>query len=333
MPHTPRSASTRTRALAGLALAAGAILLTAPLQAQTKYPSGPLKLVVPFAAGGVADASSRLVMEKVGERLGQRVVIENVPGPGGIQAARNVLNAPADGQTLALLTNGTSISAALFKQLPFDPTTQFQAVSALGFFEFILFTGGTSPYKTLGDVLKAAKDKPGALNIGTIVAGSTQHLTSELFRSSAGVDIRHVPFKGTPDLLLSTMRNDVELMVEALAPIKSNLEDGKVRALAVSSPTRSRALPDVPTVAEAGVPGFDVVSWNAVFVKAGTPEDIVKTLNTAMREALADKELNAKLLALGVDGLATTPEEIARRLKDDIGKWNAVIEKAGIEKR
>jgi len=317
-------------AIAALGLAAA---YAVPAAAQAKYPSGPLKLVVPFAAGGVADTSSRLVMEKLGERLGQRIVIENVPGPGGIQAARNVLNAPADGMTLALLTNGTAISVALFKQLPFDPMTQFQPVSALGFFEFILFTGGTSPYKTLGDVLKASREQPGKLNIGTIVAGSTQHLTSELFRSTANVDIRHVPFKATPDLLLSTMRNDVELMVEALAPIKSNLDEGKVRALAVSSPTRSRALPDVPTVAEAGVPGFDVVSWNAIYVKAGTPADIVSTLNTAMREALADKELSAKLLALGVDGRATSPVELAQRMKDDIAKWSAVIEKAGIEKR
>lgn len=329
MTMTIRPFSIRATAVA--ALIAG--LAAAPALAQTKYPSSPMKLVIPFAAGGVADTSARLVMEKMGEKLGQRVVIENVPGPGGIQAARNVLNAPADGYTLALLTNGTAISAALFKQLPFDPLTQFQPVSALGFFEFILYTGGTSPYKTLGDVLKAARDQPGKLNIGTILAGSTQHLTSELFKSSANIDVRHVPFKGTPDLLLSTMRNDVELMVEALAPIKSNLDDGKVRALAVSSPTRSRALPDVPTVAEAGVPGFDVVSWNALYVKAGTPPEIVRTLNAAMREVLADKELGAKLLALGVDGRATTPEELAQRMKDDIAKWSAVIEKAGIEKR
>ncbi len=319
-------------ACAGFMTGASCVAI-APAFAQAKFPSTTLKLVVPFGPGGVADSSSRLVMEKVGEKLGQRVIIENVPGAGGIQAARNVLAAPADGHTLALMTNGTAISVALFKQLPFDPLTQFEPVSALGFFEFILFTGGDTPYKTLADVLKVSREQPGKLNIGTIVAGSTQHLTAELFRSSAGIDIRHVPFKATPDLLLSTMRKDVELMVEALAPIKSNLEDGKIRALAVSSPTRSKALPDVPTVAEAGVPGFDVVSWNAVYVKAGTPPDIIRALNTAMRESLADKELGAKLLALGIDGRATTPEEINTRMKDDIAKWSAVIDKAGIEKR
>ncbi len=330
MTHTILSMLTRNTG--PLALAAG-LVLTAPGLAQTKFPNAPMKLVVPFGPGGVADTSSRLVMEKMGEKLGQRIIIENVPGAGGIQAARNVLGAPADGHTLALMTNGTAISVALFKQLPFDPVGQFEPISALGFFEFILFTGGDSPYKTLGDVLKTSKSKPGALNIGTIVAGSTQHLTAELFRSSANIDIKHVPFKTTPDLLLSTMRNDVELMVEALAPIKSNLEDGKIRALAVSSPTRSKALPNVPTVAEAGVPGFDVVSWNAVYVKAGTPPEIVKILNNAMRESLADKELSAKLLALGIDGQATSPAEINQRMKDDIVKWTAVIEKAGIEKR
>lgn len=322
----------RAGSLVALTVAAG-LSLGVPAMAQAKFPSAVMKLVVPFGPGGVADTSSRIVAEKMGDKLGQRIIIENVPGAGGIQAARNVLAAPADGHTLALMTNGTAISVALFKQLPFDPLTQFEPVSALGFFEFILFTGGSSPYKTLGDVLKTSKEQPGKLNIGTIVAGSTQHLTAELFRSSANIDIKHVPFKTTPDLLLSTMRNDVQLMVEALAPIKSNLDDGKVRALAVSSPTRSRALPDVPTVAEAGVPGFDVVSWNAVFVKTGTPPEIIRTLNATMREVLADKEVNDKLLALGIDGRGTTPEEISKRMKDDIAKWNAVIEKAGIEKR
>ncbi|MBM3609312.1 MAG: tripartite tricarboxylate transporter substrate binding protein, partial [Alphaproteobacteria bacterium] len=169
--------------LAGLTLAA-AMTALAPATgalAQTSYANAPVKWVVPFAPGGVADATSRIVGEKLGEKLGQRVIIENIPGAGGINAARSVLNAPADGHTLALLTNGTSISVALFNKLPFDPVTQFEPVSAVGFFEFIFYTGANTPYKTLADVVKAARAKPGEITVGTIFAGSTQHLTMERF--------------------------------------------------------------------------------------------------------------------------------------------------------
>lgn len=317
---------------ATLGLAAASMLaITGAAQAQT-YPSGPIKWVVPFGAGGVADATSRIVGEKLGQKLGQRVIIENIPGAGGINAARAVLNAPADGQSLALLTNGTSISVALFKKLPFDPITQFEPVSAVGFFEFIFYTGAKSPYKTLGDLVAAAKARPGDLTAGTIFAGSTQHLTLELLKSLSGTTIRHVPFKGTPDLLLAGIRGDVDLMVEALAPIKSNLEDGKVRALAVTSATPSKALPNVPS-AGADVKGFDVVSWNAIFVKAGTPAPIVATLNKALNEILDMEDVKARLLALGIESRGTTPAEIKQRMVDDIAKWGDVITKAGIAKR
>ena len=322
-----------TASMSCIAVAAALFLSPGDVaQAQTKFPTSPLKLVVPFAAGGVADTSSRIMAERLGEHLGQRIVIENVPGAGGIQAARNVLSAPADGHTLALLTNGTAISVGLFKQLPFDPLTQFQPVSALGFFEFVFFTGADSKHKTLGELLKAAKARPGALNIGTIVPGSTQHLTAELFRSSADIDIKYLPFKTTPDLLISAMRNDVDVVVEALAPIKSNLEAGQMRALAVTSPSRSPALPDVPTAAEAGVPNFDVLSWNAIYVKQGTAPEIVDVLYKAMRVTLQEPDVKARLLALGINAQSTTPQEIEQRMKEDIARWSAVIQKAGIER-
>lgn len=317
------------------ALAALAAIVTAfatPAHAQQSYPNAPVKWVVPFAPGGVADATSRIVGEKLGEKLGQRVIIENIPGAGGINAARAVLNAPADGHTLALLTNGTSISVALFNKLPFDPVTQFDPVSAVGFFEFIFYTGANTPYKTLADVVKAARAKPGEITVGTIFAGSTQHLTMELFKSLSGTDVRHVPFKGTPDLLLSGIRGDVAMMVEALAPVKSNLEDGKVRALAVSSATPSLALPGVPPAGEA-VNGFDVVSWNAIFVKAGTPAPIVAQLNKALNEVLAMDDVKKRLLQLGIESRGSTPAEIKKRMVDDIAKWGDVIAKAGIAKR
>jgi tripartite-type tricarboxylate transporter receptor subunit TctC len=314
------------------AVAAGALLPSAAM-AQAKWPTQPVKVVLPFGAGGVADVTARIVGEKLGGKLGQRFVIENVPAAGGIQAAQNVLREPADGNTVALFSNGTAVSVGLFNKLAFDPVKQFAPVSSMGLFDFIFVTGAGKPYKTMGDLLKFARANPGKLNIGTIVIGSTQNLTGQLFKSMAGVDAAIVPFKTTPDLMLATMNGDIDLMIDAYAAVKTNVADGKLRALGSSGPTRSEAHPDIPTVAEGGVPGFDVVSWNAFFVKADTPKEIVATLNTAMREVLSDPDTRKRALELGIVTRASTPEELGKRLADDITRWSDVIVKAGIEKR
>ena len=335
-PRANRRQMLRSTAMLVGAFAGGFTLLganVAPASAQAKYPENPIKVVVPFGAGGVGDVTARIVGEKLGAVLGQRIVIENQPAAGGITAAQNVLRAPADGYTLALFSNGTAVSVGLFNKLPFDPVKQFQPVSSMGFFDFVFVTGADKPYKTLGDLLKAAKDKPGALNIGTVVVGSTQNLTGELFKTSAGIDARIVPFKTTPDLLLSAMRGDVDLMIDSYASLKTNIEDGKIRALATSGARRSPVLPNVPTVAESGVKDFDVVSWNAFFVHADTPKAIVDTLNAGLKTALEDPETKRKALELGIEARHSTPLEIGKRLSDDIAKWSAVIEKAGVEKR
>ncbi|MDB5569140.1 MAG: uncharacterized protein JWN93_323 [Hyphomicrobiales bacterium] len=317
-------------ALTGAAVALS--LLAAPALAQAKYPDAPVKVVVPFGAGGVADVTARIVGEKLGAKLGQRFIIENQPAAGGITAAQNVLRAPADGYTIALFSNGTAVSVGLFNKLPFDPVKQFAPVSSMGYFDFVFATGADTPYKTLADLVKAAKDKPGALNIGTVVVGSTQNLTGELFKFTAGIDARIVPFKTTPDLLLSAMRGDVDVMIDSYASLKTNIEDGKMRALASSGATRSPVTPNLPTVAET-VPGFDVVSWNAFFVHADTPKPIVETLNAALRDVLNDPDTKKRALELGIDARPSTPEELSKRLADDIAKWSDVIVKAGVEKR
>jgi tripartite-type tricarboxylate transporter receptor subunit TctC len=318
------------RSISVAAVALG--LLAAPAFAQGKYPDNPVKVVVPFGAGGVADVTARIVGEKLGARLGQRFIIENQPAAGGITAAQNVLRAPADGYTIALFSNGTAVSVGLFNKLPFDPVKQFAPVSSMGYFDFVFATSADKPYKTMADLVKAAKDKPGALNIGTVVVGSTQNLTGELFKFTAGVDARIVPFKTTPDLLLSAMRGDVDLMIDSYASLKTNIEDGKMRALGTSGATRSPVTPNLPTVGET-VPGFDVVSWNAFFVHADTPKPIVDTLNAALRDVLNDPDTRKRALELGIDARPSTPEEIGARLADDIKKWSDVIVKAGVEKR
>src|SRR3954447_4077747 len=196
------------------AIAAASALAVPSLARAQNYPSRPIRFILPFAAGGVADITSRLAAEKLGEKLGQRFVVENQPGPGGIAAARSVTTAAPDGHTLALLTNGTAISVALYKSLPFDPVKDFATVSALGTFDLVFATNADSSFKTLGDFIKAAREKPGTLNVGTINVGGTQNLGAELFKSTANLDFQIVHYRGTPEIIVALLRNDIQLMVD-----------------------------------------------------------------------------------------------------------------------
>jgi tripartite-type tricarboxylate transporter receptor subunit TctC len=302
-------------------------------RAEASYPNRAVRVVVPFAAGGVADTTARMIAEKLGEKLGQRFYVENQPGAGGIAAARTVISSPPDGYTLVLLTNGTAISVSLFEKLPFDPTKDFTPISSLGFFDFIFSTGASSDFKTLADFVAAARAKPGALNVGTINIGSTQNLSAELFKTAANIDFTIVPYRGTPEVEVSLLQGNIALMIDSYSAIKGNLADGKFRALASSGAVRSESTPDLATVQESGVANYDVVSWNALFAPARTPPEIVKTLNGALQDILADAELKKRLLALGIEAKAGTPEEISARLRSDIDKWRQVIEKAKIPKQ
>jgi putative tricarboxylic transport membrane protein len=325
--------TTRRSMLLALAVAAG-LTASCPAPAQSNYPTRPVKIIVPFGAGGVADVTIRLVAEKLSEKLGQRFIVENMPGAGGITAARAALSSAPDGQTLTMLTNGTAVSVPLFANLPFDPLADFVPISTLGTFDFLFVVNAKSEHKSFKDLIQAAKEKPGSLNVATIALGSTQHLTSVLFKGEAGVDLRHVPFRNTPDALVSILRDDTHLLIDSQAALKSALEGQQVRALATSGPRRSASLPDVPTIQEAaGIASFDVTSWNALFVPKGTPEPIVQTLNKTLKEVLAGEDLRARLLDLGIEARSETPAELKERLRSDIEKWRAVIEKACIPKQ
>ena len=304
-----------------------------PARAQAKYPDRSVRIVLPFAAGGVADITARVVAEKLSEKLGQRFYVENQAGAGGIVAARTVTSSPPDGYTLALLSNGTAVSVSLFRKLPFDPLKDFAPISSLGFFDFIFATGANSPFKSLADVIAAAKAKPGTLNVGTINVRSTQNLSAELFKTAAGIDFAIIPYRGTPEIQVALLQGDVALTIDSYSAMKGNLADGKLRALPSSGAQRSEATPELASVGESGVADYDVVSWNALFAPAGTPPEIVGTLNAALREILADPDVKKRLLELGIEAKASTPQEIYDRLKSDIDKWRAVIEKAGIEKQ
>jgi tripartite-type tricarboxylate transporter receptor subunit TctC len=319
--------------LKGLLMAATLLTLGARSGAQAFYPDHSVRIVVPFAAGGVADITARIVAEKLGDKLGQRFYVENQAGAAGISAARSVISSPADGHTLALLSNGTAVSVSLFKKLPYDPIKDFVPISSLGTFDFVFATSGDSPFKTLPEFIAAAKAKPGTLNVGTINVGSTQNLSAELFKTAAGIDFAIIPYRGTPEIQVALLQGDVALMIDSYSAMKGNLADNKLRALASSGARRSEATPDMATVREGGVADYDVVSWNALFAPRGTPPEIITTLNAALREILADADLKKRLLELGIEARASTPDEIESRLKSDIGKWGKVIEKAGIQQQ
>jgi tripartite-type tricarboxylate transporter receptor subunit TctC len=327
-----QTSMTRRQAALGLALSATA-LAAGKARAQAKYPNRPVRVILPFGAGGVADVTARLVAQELSKKLGQNFVIENNPGAGGITAARMALSGGKDGYTLALLTNGTAISVPLFNHLPFDPLKSFAPISTIGYFSAVFAVDAASPFHTLADFLKADREKPGTINVGTINVGSTQNLTVELFKSMANAKFVIVPFRGSPDAVVALLRGDVQMDVDFYAAIKPSLDNGKMRALATSGPKRSPELPNVPTVQEAGVAGFDVVAWNGLYAPTGTPKEIIDTLNAALHEVLADPALKKRALALGIDAHASTPAELDARMRADIAKWAAVIAKAHIPKQ
>lgn len=316
-------------ALAGLALATLA-LGTMPAAAQA-WPARPVRLIVGFAPGGVADITARVVAQKLSTLVGQPVVVDNRPSAGGIVAAEAVAKAEADGYTLLLMTNGNAVSASLFRTLPYDTLKDFAPVSTLGFFDVAVVTSGDSHIGTIAQLLAYAKANPGKLDIGTVNTGSTQNLAAELFRSMTGIDATIVPYKGSPALVQALRSNDVQVAFEMLAPILPQAQAGAVRLVAVASERRSPARPQVPTVAESGVPGYAATSWNAIAAPARTPPAVIERLQQAIVQALADAAVQEKLAAQGVAARASTPAQLRDLLVADIDKWRRVIHDARIE--
>lgn len=324
-----------TGALALAALTAIAVEIACPpvADAQVKYPERPVRIIVPGAAGGIPDVTTRLVGERLGSRLGQRFVVENVPGAGGAAAARTALAAPADGYTLTLLTNATAISVPLFKRLPFDPLKDFVPISSIGYFDGVFVTNAASGYKTLGEFLAAARAKPGALNIGTINVGSTQNLSAELLKSRAGANFVIIPFRTTPDAVTALMRNDVQMVVDFPSALKAGLMEHKLLPVAATGPVSARSLGGVPTVAQAGVPGYEVKSWSALYAPAATPKDDIDVLNAALRRVLVDPDLHRQAAELGIETQAGSAAEMDTLMRDDIDKWSRLIVDAKIPKQ
>lgn len=292
-----------------------------------------LKIIVPFGAGGIADLTARAVAQKMAEILGQAIIIENKPSAGGIVAGDTVAKSEPDGTTLLLMSNGTAVSAGLFKNLPYDTVKDFAPVSTLGFFDIALVTRADSPFKTLADVLAFAKVNPGKLNIGSINIGSTQNLSAELFKSSAGIDAQIVPFNGTPAVITALRGGQLDAAVEILGPVMSQISAKAIRALAVFGNKRAAGLPDVPTAKEAGVANMQAASWNALAVPAKTPKDVVARLHQAAVTALASPDVKKRLADLGVEAGSSSPEQLSELLNAEIKRWGEVITRANIPRQ
>jgi tripartite-type tricarboxylate transporter receptor subunit TctC len=297
------------------------------------YPTKPVRVFVPYGPGGVGDLTMRLLADKLGEQVKQQFVIENRPGAGGIASATQVLRAAADGYTLGEIGNGQSISASLFTQLPFDVLKDFTPVSVAASFEMLLAVPGNSPYKSLKDVVDAAKKNPGKLNLGAINPGSTQNLSAHLFQQVTEAQFTVVTYRTTPELVTALLRGDIDLGFDYYAGFAGEIAGGKLRIVATSGEERDPLLKDIPTAKEAGFPQYVVTSWNGVAGPAGLPPEIVQALNLQINRALAAPDLQEKARRLGLDARASTPQQMRDRMAADIAKWRAVIDKAGIPKQ
>jgi len=322
----------RRRAVALAALALGAAR-QAWAQSSQPFPVRPLKIVVPFGAGGVADLTARTVGQKLAQQLGQPVVVENKPGAGGVAASDAVAKAAPDGHTLLLMSNASAVSATLFKSLPYDTVRDFTPISTLGFFDIGLVVAAESRFRTLADVLAYARANPGRLNVGSINIGSTQNLAAELFKTLSGLDMQIVPFNGTPAVVHALRGGQIDVAVEILAPIMGQIRGGALRALLVADAERSALLPQVPTSREAGLPQFLVSSWNALAVPAATPRAVVERLHREIVAAVQDPEVQQRLRELNIEPRTQTPQRTAEFLQEEIRRWGEVIVRANIPRQ
>ena len=297
------------------------------------FPVRPLRIIVPFGAGGIADLTARAVAQKLGEQLKQAVVVENRPGAGGVAAGEAVARAEPDGHLLLLMSNATAVSAGLFQSLPFNAQKDFAPVATLGTFDIALVAGVPSRFRDAKELLAFAKANPGKLNVATINFGSTQHLAAELLKTSAGVDFQVVPFNGSPAVLNALRGGQVDAAIEILGPLLPQIAAQAVQPLAVLGAKRTPSLAAVPTLAESGVAGFDVASWNALAAPARTPPAVIALLNREVNKALADPALRAQLAALNVSPRGGTPEQLRDLLAAETRRWSDVITRAQVPRQ
>ncbi len=300
--------------------------------AQT-YPSKPIRLVVGYGPGGVADITARLVAQKLTESMGQPVIVENRPSAGGIMAGDLVAKADPDGYTLLHLNSGNAISAASFRKLSFDVKKDFESIANMGAVDFVVLVDKSSDIKTVADFMIKARANPGKTNIGTVSIGSGQHMAATLFKSITGVDSPIVPYKATPALFAALKGKDIDVVFEVVSPALSLIRGGELRAIAVSSGKRFAGLPDVPTMMESGVKDFDVSAWNGLAAPAKTPKAIIDRLNKEVNAVLALPDVQKRFQDLGIDPRGGTPAELRNKLFSEVDKWTSLVSTMHMERQ
>jgi tripartite-type tricarboxylate transporter receptor subunit TctC len=312
------------------AFAAVAFTFAACALAQSNYPTKPIRLVVPFPPGGATDILAREVAQRLTEAWGQSVVVDNRPGAGGNIGTELVAKSAPDGYTLEMGTVGThAINASLYSKLPYDHVKDFAPVILVAGVPNVLVVNLSLPVNSVQELIAYAKANPGKLNFASSGSGTSIHLSGELFKVMAGVDMTHVPYKGSAPALQDLIGGRVQLMFDNLPPSLPQIKGGKLKALAVTSSTRAPALPDTPTIAESGLPGFEASSWFGVLAPAGTPPAIIAKLNAEIAKWLTTPEAREKLLALGADAAGGTPEDFARHIQLETTKWAKVVKDSG----
>ena len=313
-------------------ITAFAAIATTSAAAQENWPAKPIRLVVPFAAGGTSDTLARTLGEKLQAALKQTVIVDNKAGAGGVIGADSVAKAPADGYTLLLGTIAThAINPALQPKMPYNAAKDFAPVVLLGSISNVLLVGAEQPARNVKELIAAMKAKPGSFAFASAGQGTSQHLSGETFKLLAHVDINHIPYKGSAPAIQDVIGGQVPMSFETVTVALPFIQSGKVRALAVTSAQRSRALPDTPTLQEAGVAGFDVASWQAIYAPAATPPAVVKRLNAEIEKIVALPDVKAKMEALGLEHQANTPEQFAGFGRRELEKWTKVVKDANVK--
>src|SRR6201997_5248514 len=313
------------RGLGGLAL-----LASGPAKAEAAYPNRVIKLIVPYPPGGTTDLLGRLIADQIKGGLNAAVIVENKPGAGTTLGADLVAHASPDGYTLLLATSTTlAINKTLYKKLPYDPVKDFAAISLMASVPFALIVNPTIPAKTLAEFIAYAKSKPG-LAYGSAGNGSPQHLGAELLKTQAGIDIRHVPYRGSVPAMLDVIANHIPFMIVALEPALPQIKEGKVRVLGVTTPKRVAVAPDIPTMAESGLPGYQLVAWQGVVAPAGTPRDIVDALAAQVAKMLAAPAPSGRFATLAIEPLpGSTPDSFAAYIKTEVDRWATIVKSSG----
>jgi tripartite-type tricarboxylate transporter receptor subunit TctC len=317
-----------------LALLAGvAALLAMPAAAQAQnFPSKPITFVIGFAPGGPSDVMARIITKRMEQDLKQPLIIENKPGAGGSIAGAHVARSDPDGYTVLLATGSLlAINISLYKNIGYDPVKDFSPISMLGTQTNVLYAHPSVPANTFPDLLAVLKANPGKYKFGSGGVGVPAHLAGELLKIRAGVNIQHVPFRGTGPSLQAVIANHIQMAFNPPPPLLEHIKAGNIKAIAVTTLKRTAALPDVPTIAESGFPGFEAQTWHGLVAPANTPKDVVAKLHQAFTAALNDPQVNKQLTELGVDVHTTSPEEFAAYIKSEIPKWAEIIKAAGVK--